>query len=96
MKRPIAVLLTALMLLSLTACGDKTGVYVQSVSSLMSMGGIAPGDRFAGVVVSENVTEIKKDPDKSVKELLVKEGDDVAEGQALFSYDTDQLQLNLD
>ena len=96
MKRPIAVLLTALMLLTLTACGDKTGVYVQSVSSLMSMGGIAPGDRFAGVVVSENVTEIKKDPDKSVKELLVKEGDDVAEGQALFSYDTDQLQLNLD
>lgn len=96
MKRPIAVLLTALMLLSLTACGDKTGVYVQSVSSLMAMGGIAPGDRFAGVVVSENVTEIKKDPDKSVKELLVKEGDDVAEGQALFSYDTDQLQLNLD
>ena len=80
----------------MTACGSKTGVYVQSIASLMSMGGIAPGDRFAGVVVSENVTEIKKDADKSVKELLVKEGDDVTEGQALFSYDTDQLQLDLD
>ena len=96
MKRPIAVLLTALMLLSLTACGDKTGVYVQSVSSLMAMGGIAPGDRFAGVVVSENVTEIKKDGDKAIAELLVKEGDDVKEGQELFSYDTEELQLALD
>lgn len=96
MKRSIAVILTALLLLTMTACGSKTGVYVQSIASLMSMGGIAPGDRFAGVVVSENVTEIKKDADKSVKELLVKEGDDVTEGQALFSYDTDQLQLDLD
>ncbi len=96
MKRTIAVILTAMMILTLTACGSKTGVYVQSVASLMSMGGIAPGDRFAGVVVSENVTEISKDTDKSVKELLVKEGDDVTEGQALFSYDTDELQLNLD
>ena len=96
MKRLIAAVLTALMILTLTACGDKTGVYVQSVSSLMSMGGIAPGDRFAGVVVSENVTEIPKDSDKGIKELFVKEGDDVTEGQALFSYDTDQLQLNLD
>ncbi len=96
MKRLIAVILTALMILTLTACGSKTGVYVQSVASLMSMGGIAPGDRFAGVVVSENVTEIPKDADKSVKELLVKEGDNVTEGQSLFSYDTDELQLNLD
>lgn len=96
MKRIIAVILTAIMLLTLTACDSKQGVYVQSVAALMSMGGIAPGDRFAGVVVSENVTEIPKDADKGVKELLVKEGDDVTEGQALFSYDTDELQLNLD
>ena len=96
MKRSIALILTVLMILTLTACDSKTGVYVQSVASLMSMGGIAPGDRFAGVVVSENVTEIPKDADKGVKELLVKEGDDVTEGQALFSYDTDELQLNLD
>lgn len=96
MKRFLSVILTVIMLLTLTACGSKQGVYVQSVASLMSMGGIAPGDRFAGVVVSENVTEIPKDTDKGVKELLVKEGDDVTEGQALFSYDTDELQLNLD
>ena len=94
-KRIIALLCACLML-TFTACSDRTAVYVQSVKNLTAMGGIAPGDRFAGVVVSENVTEIKKDSDKGIKELLVKEGDDVTEGQALFSYDTDELQINLD
>ena len=82
---------------SMTGCGgDDTAVYVQSVASLMGMGGIAPGDRFAGIVVSENVTEIQKDSEKTIKELLVKAGDDVDEGQELFAYDTDELQLTLD
>lgn len=79
-----------------SGCSTGTAVYVQSVEVLSSMGGIAPGDRFAGMVVSEYVTEIKKDPDKTVEELYVKEGDDVEEGQALFSYDIDQLQLAYD
>ena len=63
---------------------------------MSSMGGIAPGDRFAGIVVSENVTEIKKDSEKTVKELLVRAGDDVKKGQVLFSYDTEEVQLTLD
>ena len=81
---------------ALSGCSTGTAVYVQSVEVLSAMGGIAPGDRFAGMVVSEHVTEIKKDSDKSVEELLVREGDDVEEGQALFSYDMDQLQLAYD
>ena len=80
----------------LAGCGGGTAGYVQSVETLAGMGGIAPGDRFPGMVVSENVTEIKKDNDKTVQELLVKEGDDVEEGQALFCYDTEELQLALD
>ena len=68
-------------------------MYVQQVSSLT---GISSQDRFTGLVVSENLTEIKKDSDKNVAELLVKEGQDVQEGDPLFSYDTDQLQLNAD
>lgn len=79
----------------LTGCGG-TAVYVQSVEKLAGMGGIAPGDRFLGLVVSENVEEITRDADKTIKELLVKEGDDVKKGQKLFSYDTEELQLNLD
>ena len=96
MKKTMALLL-AVLLLALAGCANSEGaVYVQNVADLGALGGIAPGDRFAGVVVSENVAEINKDSDKSVEELKVREGDDVTEGQELFSYDTEQLQLNLD
>ena len=96
-KKTVSFLLAAVMLLCFTGCGSQEGaVYVQSVKDLTALGGIAPGDRFAGVVVSENVAEITKDNDKSVAELLVREGDDVIEGQELFSYDTEELQLTLD
>lgn len=98
MRRNLALILIISLLVGLCACGssNETAVYVQSVEHLQNMGGIAPGDRFAGIVVSENVAQIKKDEGKTVAELLVKEGDDVAEGQELFRYDTDQLQLDVD
>ena len=95
-RRWTALFLAALALLSLAGCGDSTAVYVQSVEALSNLGGIAPGDRFAGVVVSEHVAEVKKDGDKTIAELYVREGDDVTEGQLLFSYDTAELQLSLD
>ena len=94
MKKWMVLLLTLCLMLS--GCGSSGGVYVQSVEVLSNMGGIAPGDHFLGLVVSEHVSEIKRDSDKAVQELLVKEGDDVKEGQELFSYDTDELQLNYD
>lgn len=97
MKKGLAVALAICVLLALGGCGDDgTGVYVQSVAELNAAGGIAAGDRFPGLVVSENVTEIQRDTDKTIAELLVREGDDVAQGQELFSYDTDKLQLTLD
>lgn len=96
-RKMSALALVLVLAVSLAACGkDLTPVYVQSVESLSNMGGIAPGDRFAGMVVSENVAEIRKDTDKTVEELLVREGDDVTEGQELFRYDMEQLQLALD
>ena len=80
MRNCIALVLV-LSLLCLTGCGGKSGgVYVQSVKTLAGYGGIAPGDRFSGIVVSENVAEIQKDGDKTIGELLVREGDDVTEG----------------
>lgn len=94
MKKWMGLLLVLCLMLS--GCGSSGGVYVQSVEVLSNMGGIAPGDHFLGLVVSEHVTEIKKDSDKAVKELLVKEGDDVKKDQELFLYDTDELQLNYD
>ena len=96
-KKGMCLLLAAVLLLSLAGCaGDGAKVYVQSVKELANLGGIAPGDRFGGLVVSENVAQIQKDGEKKIAELLVKEGDDVQEGQALFSYDTEELQLTLD
>lgn len=97
LKQSVALVMICCIMALLCACSaDATGVYVQSVAELMGVGGIAPTDRFPGILVSENVTEIQKDSDKTIAELLVKEGDDVTQGQALFSYDTDQLQLTLD
>ena len=90
-------LMLAVLMLTLSGCGgDSAAVYVQSVGELSGMGGIAPGDRFAGVVVSENVAQIQKDGERTIAELVVKEGDDVNEGDPLFSYDTEELQLTLD
>ena len=95
-KQWLALALAVCLSLSLVGCGSGTAVYVQSVKELAALGGIAPGDRFAGIVVSENVTEIQKDADKTIEELKVKAGDDVKKDQELFSYDTEELQLGLD
>ncbi len=96
-RKKLSALAAAMcMTLMLWGCSSGNAVYVQSVEVLSNLGGIAPGDYFLGMVVSEHVTKIEKDADKGVKELLVQEGDDVTAGQALFSYDTDELQLSYD
>ena len=97
MKKTMTLLCLVALVVSLCGCGSSgTAVYVQSVAELSGMGGIGADDRFAGIVVSENVVEIQRDTDKNIKELKVKAGDDVKEGQVLFCYDTEQLQLQLD
>lgn len=97
MKAGIALALILALAVSLAACaGDGSAVYVQSVAQLSGGSAITPGDRFAGMVVAENVVEIERDVNKSIAEVFVKAGDDVTAGQELFSYDTDQLQLDLD
>ncbi len=91
-----ALALALVLMLMMTGCSSDGSVYVQSVEALSNLGGIAPGDHFLGLVVSEHVTEIKRDNEKAIEELLVKEGDDVKKDQELFSYDTEELQLNYD
>lgn len=97
MKKIVAWILAVCLVFGLTACSqNESHVYVQNVSTLSQMGGIAADDRFSGIVVSESVSEVKKDDDKVVEEVYVKLGDDVKKDQPLFTYDTEQLQLNLE
>ena len=97
MKRKLAAALVCALCCTLAGCGGSAAaVYVQSVERLAAMGGIAPGNRFLGLVVSEHTAEVTRDADKTIAELMVKEGDDVKEGQPLYSYDTEELELNLD
>lgn len=97
MKKWLAVFLAVCLLSTLAGCGGKgTAVYVQSVRDIIGVSAVGLNDRYPGVVVSENVTEIQKDQDKAVAELFVKEGEDVTAGQSLFAYDSDELQLTLD
>ena len=74
-KKLLVLALAVCLVTVLLGCGSANAVYVQSVEVLSNLGGIAPGDYFLGMVVSEHVTKIEKDSDKGVKELLVQEGE---------------------
>ena len=97
MKPNVKLLASALAVcLMLSACGGSEGVPVQQVGALFQSSTATASDRFAGVVVSENAVEIKKENEKTVREIYVAEGDQVSEGDKLFSYDADELSLTLD
>jgi len=92
LKKPITLLLTFVMLLSLAACGGESGgVPVQRADQL----GIAAaaGERYAAMVVSEEVAQIKRDPGKTIAETYVAVGDEVKAGDKLFTYDLESLEL---
>lgn len=99
MKRLITTLTlctAALMLFAGCGAQDQETVTVQSVSMITGTGAIGVVDRYAGLVVSGETAEIKKDEDKAVLEVYVEVGDMVEAGDLLFSYDTEALQLSLD
>ena len=99
MKKKITVIMLLLaMLLTLCACGetDEDAVAVQSVSELSLGGAVGLADRYAGLVVSGESRDVQKDSSKTVLEVLVEEGDIVSEGDVLFRYDTEAMQLQLE
>lgn len=94
-KRLLTLLMTLSMLFALSACGQSDhSVSVQRVDRLTAAG--QAGDRFAGMVVSEHVEQIHKDSSKTVLELYVTEGQTVAAGDKLFSYDSASLELDVE
>ena len=97
-KKWIAGVVTAAALLGLWGCDNTPAakVYVQNVGEITGMGAIGVQDAFPGIVVSESVTEIQRDSERTVSMLHVAEGDDVNQGDVLFEYDSEELQLTLD
>jgi HlyD family secretion protein len=99
MKKIIATIgVLALSLSLLTGCGtgSEDTASVQSVAMITGTGSVGVVDCYAGKVVSGETAKLKKDEDKTVLEVLVAEGDMVSEGDVLFSYDTEAMQLSLD
>ncbi|MGN0400324.1 MAG: efflux RND transporter periplasmic adaptor subunit [Blautia sp.] len=72
---------------------EKELAYVSRVSSMDPFSGI---QRMAGVVEPQKTWEVQKNPEREVKEILVKTGDEVRVGTALFIYDTEQLESDLE
>jgi len=98
MKRVMYGILAAVFLLSgLVGCGDtpEDAVTVQAVSMIVSDGAVGMVSRYAGVVVSGQTAEIKKEENKTVGDVFVKEGDWVNEGDTLFTYDMEAMELEL-
>ena len=99
MKKIAALLITCSLALSLlTACGAESSetVAVRKVRDIVSEGSIALVSRYAGIVVSGESAEIKKDADMKILTVNVSEGDMVKKGDVLFSYDTEAMQLKME
>ncbi len=94
MKKRMFIGMILALVLVLNACGGDSSVSVQRADQLAIAG--QAGDRYAGMVVSDNVVEIPKDGSKTVKEMYVTLGQEVKAGDKLFSYDSDALELDLE
>ena len=88
------IALGAALVLGLTGCAADAQVNVEQAGMLATAA--ASSDKFAGVVISENVVEITRDADKRIDEVYVEAGDEVRVNEKLFSYDTDTLSLTID
>ena len=98
MKKTALLLVLALCLSLLAGCGTNADgeASVQSVSMICGMGSVGLAERFAGVVTAQGETEIKADSNSKVASVKVSVGDEVTEGQPLFTYDTAQTSMDLE
>ena len=81
MKKTV-IALGAALILGLTGCGGQTQINVEQAGMLASAA--TGSDKFAGMVVSENVVEIERDTETQIEELDVAAGDVVRVNEKLF------------
>ena len=98
MRRISIMLVLGLTVSTIAGCSSKSTdvAYVESVGMICGIGPVGLTDTFAGVVTPQSETEIKKSEEEAVAELLVSVGDEVTADQVLFTYDTEQITLNLE
>lgn len=75
--------------------GGDTPVSVEKVSVITGMGG-GLRNRFSGVVEPQATLDVSLDSSRTLDKTFVEEGDEVEEGDALFSYDTEALKLQIE
>ncbi|MBR1391312.1 MAG: efflux RND transporter periplasmic adaptor subunit [Lachnospiraceae bacterium] len=74
--------------------GSADRVYVEQVAQIMQQSsGI--GNRYMGVVESQDVLEVNRDSERTIREVQVAVGDEVEVGTVLFTYDTEDLQMQV-
>lgn len=69
-------------------------VYVESVKNITGMGFYGQ-NRYMGIVESQETKGVEKASDKTVKTVFVEVQDTVKEGDPLFEYDTEEMELKL-
>ncbi len=74
---------------------DAEGVvYVESVKNITGAGFYGE-NRYMGIVESQETKGVEKASDKTVKTVFVEVQDTVKEGDPLFEYDTEEMELKL-
>lgn len=104
-KKVIVILIVVLFVLAGAAGGifyylnhrGKTSeelVYATKISDINGSYDLSES-RYMGTVESQEVKGVNRDSDKKIKELYVKEEDEVKAGDVLFEYDTEAMELQL-
>lgn len=72
-------------------------VFVTPVADINTVNAVSlSGQCFSGVIESQKTLDVKYDTSKQIKEILVKEGDQVEEGTELLTYDVESMELELE
>ena len=90
-----AAVLVLVLALTLAGCGESKAVVPVVQMRMLTQAGAA-SEHYAGVVVSQRAVQVQRDLTQTVAELCVAEGDEVRQGDVLFRYDSDALDLALD
>ncbi len=103
--KTVGLLLAALMFVSAALAGCQNGgasdngtvVYADRIADLLGLNGFAGvQNRFAGMVEPQKTMKINPDTTRTVKMVAVVEKQKVKSGDVLFTYDTEDLELQLE